>query len=88
MSLTNRLKAHKGMTFSQAQSLAWKVIHMEDAMKTTAVSFSFVKKYTGEIRQAIGTMSSLGPGNKPFYQFCYFDLEVDAFRSFDIECLL
>ena len=91
LSLAHKLCKSANLDFSTAQRKAWAVIRLKAAMQeSAAVSFSYVKKSTGEIRPAVGTTKSdcvpvtLGTGKeKPATIVTYFDLDANGWRSFD-----
>lgn len=80
--------ADKFDTFAQALKQAWKLFKLKSQMKTNNVVFQF-KKVSGEIRNAVGTLTetyeSKGTGKQmPNDSFLYFDVEVGGFRSLKI----
>lgn len=91
LSLAHQLCKTAKLDFSTAQKKAWAVIRLKSAMQENeAVSFSYVKKSTSEIRPAVGTTNAahvpatLGTGKeKPATIVTYFDLEAAGWRSFD-----
>ena len=91
LSLAHQLTKTANLDFSTAQKKAWACIRLKAALKeSAAVSFSYVKKSTSEIRQAVGTTNAahvpatLGTGKeKPATIVTYFDLESAGWRSFD-----
>lgn len=81
----------QGMTQSEAMRQAWMVEKLKVALKTRVVEFFYIKKSTGEMRQAFGTTdphrynyTATGNGRHGNYADCvqYWDFEKQAFRMF------
>lgn len=81
----------QGMTQSEAMRKAWAVAKLQVRMKVSIVQFFYIKKSTGEIRQAFGTTdpnryeyTPTGTGRRGNYADCiqYWDTEKQGFRMF------
>ena len=79
--------------FGQADAMkkAWAVMKLEKAMTNKVVTFWYIKKTTGELREAHGTTDphryhyeSTGTGRKGDFANCvqYWDTEKQGFRMF------
>lgn len=80
--------ADKFDTFAQALKQAWKLFKLAAKMKTNNVVFQF-KKVSGEIRNAVGTLTEVyepkGTGKQmPTDSFLYYDVEAKGFRSLKV----
>ncbi|MCH3993005.1 MAG: SH3 beta-barrel fold-containing protein [Prevotella sp.] len=80
-----------GFGQSEAMIKAWQVMKLEKAMTNKVVTFWYVKKTTGELREAHGTTdphrynyAGKGVGHKGNFQNCvqYWDTEKQGFRMF------
>lgn len=82
-------------TFGDALRMAWKAIKIYYGMLVGKVAFTF-KKANGEIRKAVGTLCDInyhpsGTSNRKQRAadcICYWDVEKNAFRSFNAVTLL
>lgn len=77
--------------FSAALKYAWRVVKLQQRMKTENVSFVY-RKVDGTIREAIGTLNvqyERKTDAAPKYDsVAYFDVEAGGFRSFKVENLI
>lgn len=78
-----------GLTQDAAMRKAWAVSKLQVMMKNGIVQFFYVKKSTGELRQAFGTLdphridyTSKGESRKFKDCVCYYDTEKHGFRTF------
>lgn len=96
------LESNPNMTWSEAVRLAWQLHYFREMLKRGIVKFSYYKIndviLTRVIRPARGTLNlELIPADKqpkdsPLYvpnwsSIAYFDLDVQGWRSFNINCL-
>jgi len=83
-------------TWGECQSAAWKREKLVMKMRQGIARFSFIKKSDGSTRKAIGTLRN---GNYTYQSkgttrknnpanVRYYDIEKDAFRSFNITSLI
>lgn len=81
----------QGMTQSETMRKAWAVAKLQERMRDGIVQFFYIKKSTGELRQAFGTTdphrydyTPSGTGRKGSYTDCiqYYDTEKRSFRMF------
>ena len=86
-----RFVNEQGMGQSEAMKKAWAVAKLQVIMKSGIVQFFYIKKSTGELRQAFGTTdphrydyTPTGAGRKGNYTDCvqYWDTEKKGFRMF------
>lgn len=87
MVIAHTLKKVYKMTFSEAQSLAWKNTKLKIAMHQGPVEFSYLKK-DGTTRETVGTLHNIEHlliGSDKFKNDIltvrYYDLEKSSFRS-------
>lgn len=81
-----------GESFSECLKRAWMNSKLKRAMKTGIVRFAYIKKTTGEIRHALGTLDPHryeyeavgGPDYKPADCIRYWDCEAHGFRMFKV----
>lgn len=80
-----------GYNLSKALKTAWANIKLSKAMRTQIVQFFYIKKSTGELRQAFGTMQSNviegkvkgnGTRNSNNDLITYYDTVSEGFRCF------
>ena len=79
-----------GYTISEAMKVAWMNLKLRKAMKTRIVKFFYIKKSTGETREAYGTTDptrynyEAKGGRNGNYEDCvqYYDTEKQGFRMF------
>ena len=57
MKLANKLRWHKGMTQSEAMTVAWQCRDMLDLLRMGVVNFAYIKD-NGEYRRARGTLKA------------------------------
>lgn len=90
------LKRSQAGSFSEALRMAWKAIKIYAKMLVGEVVFTF-RKANGEIRRAVGTLCNIdyhpvGGGNnrkeRPADTICFWDVEKQAFRSFNASTLI
>lgn len=79
-------------SFGEALKQAWKLFKLKAQMITGNVKFQY-RKVSGEIRNAVGTLSvsyeSKGTGKQmPTDSFLYFDCDVLGWRSCKIQNIL
>lgn len=84
-------------TFGEALRLAWRAMKLQAAMRLGTVKFTF-RKLNGELRDATGTLAAAllptsqnaGYAEKKHcaYNIAFFDLDKQAFRSFNVWTLL
>jgi len=79
----------RGLSFSEAQKKAWKVIRLKAQLRGGVVSFTYTKK-DGTTRKATGTTSNRffsyqRKTNRatPSHLVTYFDLDKNNFRAFN-----
>lgn len=90
MTLAWRTFKVTGEKFADCLKRAWQVVKLKVAMKTRIVRFYYIKKSTGELRQAFGTLDphryEYEPkgGRTGSYADCvqYWDTEKGGFRMF------
>lgn len=83
---------HKqGFTQSEAMKQAWRVEKLKVALRERVVKFYYIKKSTGELREAFGTTDphrytyeAKGEGHRGNFADCvqYWDTEKQSFRCF------
>ena len=81
---------NQGYTLSEAMKIAWMNLKLRKAMKTRIVQFFYIKKSTGELRQAFGTTDphrydyEAKGGRNGNFDGCvqYYDTEKKSFRMF------
>lgn len=79
-----------GFTMSDALKQAWMQFKLRARMTKGVVEF-FYKKVNGEVRKAYGTLLNVttkGTGFSHKGCQCYYDMEVQAWRSYRIENLI
>ena len=90
------LKRSQAGNFSEALRMAWKAIKVYAKMLVGEAVFTF-RKANGEIRRAVGTLCSIDyhpvdGGNdrkeRPADTICFWDVEKQAFRSFNASTLI
>lgn len=88
------LRKAEAANLSEALTKAWKALKLKAAMMAGNVAFAF-RKLNGEIRQAVGTLVNVAYTAKnttrkagPADVICYFDVEKNAFRSFNAANLI
>lgn len=81
----------EGMNQVEAMKKAWMNVKLQVEMRTKIVCFFFIKKSTGELRQAFGTTDPhrysyepKGVGHQGNFKDCvqYWDTEKQGFRMF------
>ena len=81
-----------GELFADCLKRAWQCNKLRKAMLTRIVRFTYIKKTTGELRNALGTLDTSrydyeavgGRDNKPADCIRYWDTEAQGFRMFKI----
>lgn len=90
------LKRSQASSFSEALKMAWKAIKVYARMLVGEAVFTF-RKANGEIRKAVGTLCNIdyhptnGGNNRkerPADTICFWDVEKQAFRSFNASTLI
>ena len=79
-----------GETFAVCLKRAWLCIKLRLAMATRVIRFTYIKKTTGELRNALGTLDPRryhyeavgGRDNKPADCIRYWDTEAQGWRMF------
>lgn len=79
-----------GESFADCLKRAWQCSKLRKAMLTRVVRFTYIKKSTGELRNALGTLdttrfhyeSNGGRDYKPVDCIRYWDTEAQGFRMF------
>lgn len=80
-----------GYSMSEAMKKAWQVVKLQARMRTGIVQFYYIKKSTGELRQAFGTTdphryeyTPSENGRRGNFADCiqYYDTEKQGFRMF------
>tara|TARA_R110000824_G_scaffold395070_6_gene595405 strand:+ start:9163 stop:9471 length:309 start_codon:yes stop_codon:yes gene_type:complete len=79
-------------TFSQALIFAWAKYKLQTRLTSGVVSFDFIKKSTGELRKANGTLDFQIPyvpsSNTAWYIQKFKDVDLDQWRCLDIRTLI
>ena len=91
MTLAHKVK-HNFDTFSEALIFAWAKYKLQTRLIAGDVAFNFIKKSTGEIREANGTlkfdMPYIPTNNKTSWSIQkFFDIDKQAWRCLDIRTL-
>ena len=103
MKLANKLRWHRGMTQSEAMTVAWQCRDMLDLLRMGVVKFAYIKE-NGEYRRARGTLKhgvsaefdAWIDGKHTRKQrnqntngtYNYWDLDKNGFRSFHADKLV
>lgn len=90
MNLAWQISRVTGEAFSKCLHKAWLNFKLKLAMKNRIVRFTYIKKTTGELRNALGTLDPTryhyeavgGRDTKPSDCTRYWDTEADGFRMF------
>lgn len=94
MSTAHKMRRVTGESFSACLKRSWMLAKLRYQMKRSIVQFFYVKKSTGEIRQAFGTLmpSRLAPTHTTkvwgWDTVSYFDTEKNEYRCFKAYNLL
>ncbi len=91
------IRKSEAINLSDALRQAWKVMKLQAQLLVSKVHFTF-RKVSGEIREAYGTLCDIDytpktpangkPRQRPDDIICYFDLDKQAFRSFNAANLI
>lgn len=89
------LKRAQAASFNEALRMAWKASKVYASMLVGVTHFTF-RKANGEIRNAVGTLCDLNyhPAGSDSYKarpadcICFWDVEKQAFRSFNASTLI
>ena len=81
-----------GKAFAVCLSRSWVIFRLIQRMRSSVVQFSY-EKINGTLRKAKGTLKDVtalvkGTGKETPKTVRYFDVDVQAFRSFKIENLI
>ena len=88
MSTAHKMHKVTGESFSACLKRSWMLAKLRYAMKQTIVQFFYIKKSTGELRQAFGTLmpGRIAPTHSTkawgWDTICYYDTEVNDYRCF------
>ena len=91
MLLAHQVKKHF-KTFSEALIFAWKKCKLQKKLRSGIAVFTFIKKSTGKIRKAKGTLLlndtiNYNVNNTVWYIQKFKDVEIKEWRSLDIRTL-
>ncbi len=89
MTLAHRVRRVTGESLSSSLKRAWMLTKLAKRMREEIVEFYYIKKSTGEMRQAFGTMmpGRIGEVNgrgvpRGWDTVTYWDTEVEDYRCF------